>query len=74
VSNLNPSQFKVLDFNAAKQVKARTGRAAAVPVDNSHYSAALQAHDDQAIALTHPIAKKENPLVKAGKWLGLYPE
>jgi len=74
MSNLNPKQFPVYSFEAAKNLKAHTGRASAVQVDNSHYSAGLQAHDDQAIALTHPIAKKENPLVKAGKWLGLYPE
>jgi hypothetical protein len=74
MSNLNPRQFKVYDFNAAKMVKARTGRATAIEVPKGNYSPELKAHDDQAIALTHPIAKKENPLVKAGKWLGLYPE
>jgi hypothetical protein len=74
MSNLSNEQFKVYDFNAAKIVKNRTGRAAAVRVNNTPDNPAMTKHEDEAIALTRPVAKKENALVKAGKWLGLYPE
>ena len=74
MSNLSNEQFKVYSFEAAKIVKDRTGRAAAVRVNNTPDNPALTKHEDEAIALTHPVAKKDNPLVKAGKFLGLYPE
>lgn len=71
---LSNSQFKVLDFNAAKKVKARTGRVAAIEVSNTPDNPALTKHEDVAMAIHDEPAKKENALVKAGKWLGLYPE
>lgn len=74
MSHLNPNQFKVLDFQAAKKVKARTGRAAAIQVNNTSDNPALTKHEDEAMALGNPVHKKDNHLVKAGKWLGLYPE
>jgi hypothetical protein len=74
MSNLSNEQFKVYDFNAAKIVKARTGRAAAVQVSRTPDNPALTKHEDEAMAMGNPVVKKDNPLVKAGKFLGLYPE
>jgi hypothetical protein len=71
VSNLNPRQFKVYDFNAAKAVKNSTGRAAAIPVDNDHYSPELKKHDDEAMALGNPVSTKPSLYSKTMSYLGL---
>lgn len=68
---LSNSQFKVLDFNAAKKVKARTGRAAAIQVSNTPDNPALTKHEDEAMAIHDEPAKPESKITKAGKWLGL---
>ena len=71
MSNLSNNQFKVYDFNAAKAVKNKTGRAAAIPVDNSHYSPELKKHDDEAMALGNPVATKPSLYSKTMSYLGL---
>lgn len=60
MSNLSPRQFKVYDFNAAKIVKARTGRAAAIPVSKTPDNPELTKHEDEAMALGNPVPKKKS--------------
>jgi hypothetical protein len=69
--SLNPNQFKVLDFNAAKKVKARTGRAAAVPMAKSPESADFEKHANEAMAQGNPILQKKSPYNKLVSYLGL---
>lgn len=57
---LSQPQFKVYDFNAAKMVKARTGRAAAIQVNNTPDSPEMTKHEDEAMALGNPLPKKQS--------------
>ena len=71
MSNLNPRQFKVYDFNAAKMVKARTGRAAAVQMSNTPDSPAMIKHENEAMAMGNPVPQKKSMYNKAMSYLGL---
>ena len=48
-------QFKVLDFQAAKMVKERTGRAAAIEKPMTPDSPELIAHENKAMELGNPV-------------------
>lgn len=71
MSNLSKEQFKVYDFNAAKIVKARTGRAAAVQVSRTPDNPALTKHEDEAMAIHNEPKKPDSKLTKAAKFIGL---
>ena len=67
-------QFKVLDFQAAKMVKERTGRAAAIQKSMTPDSPELIKHENEAMALANPVKKKKSLAdkyhEKMGKFLG----
>ena len=58
-------QFKVLDFQAAKMVKERTGRAAAIQKSMTPDSPELIKHENEAMALGNPVPKKKSLFDKA---------
>jgi hypothetical protein len=69
---LSNSQFKVYDFNAAKMVKNRTGRAAAIPMSRTPDSPAMIKHENEAMAMGNPApAKKPSMYSKVVNYLGL---
>lgn len=67
-------QFKVLDFQAAKFMKERTGRAAAIPHTTEPDSPALIKHENEAMAQGNPVKKKQSLkdkyYTKMGQFLG----
>lgn len=71
MSNLSNEQFKVYDFNAAKIVKNRTGRAAAIQVSRTPDSPEMTKHEDEAMAIHNKPAKPDSKLTKAAKLIGL---
>jgi hypothetical protein len=69
--NLSQEQFKVYDFEAAKNMKKSTGRAVAWQKDNDEYHPDTKKHDDEALAIHDEPAKPDNMAVKAAKFIGL---
>jgi hypothetical protein len=78
--NLSKKQFsgflgnRVLDFNASKMVKARTGVTKAIPVDNGvPLSESSEKHIQDMLKLNAPKKKSlaEKYTSKIGKFLGL---
>ena len=53
-------QFKVLDFQAAKMVKERTGRAAAIQKSMTPESPEMIKHENEAMAMGNPVPKKKS--------------
>lgn len=63
--NTDSSQFKnVLDFNASKVIKERTGQTKAVRVTTPD-SPELIKHENEAMALGNPVPKKKSLIDKA---------
>lgn len=79
---LNPSQFKgflgnrVLDLEATRKVKAKTGQVKAIPLDTTPNSPELEKHIEEAMAVGNPVQKKKSLIQKGmdklGQSLGLY--
>jgi hypothetical protein len=74
MSNLNPRQFTVLDFNAARKVKAKTGKGIAIQ-KTAPESADFAEHANQAISMAppkkSPAPPRESRLTKVTRMLGL---
>jgi hypothetical protein len=71
---LSNEEFKVYDFEAAKNMKKRTGRAVAWQKDPVPDSPELTKHEDEAMAVHNEPAKPKKPdsnLTKAAKFIGL---
>lgn len=68
-------QFKVLDFQAAKVMKAKTGRAVAIQRSMTPDSPEMIKHENEAMAVGNPLPKKKSLVdkyySKMGKFLGL---
>lgn len=69
--NLSQEQFKVYDFEAAKNMKNRTGRAVAWQKDNKPDSPEMTQHEDEALAIHNEPKKPDSKLTKAAKFIGL---
>jgi hypothetical protein len=69
--NLSHEQFKVYDFEAAKNMKRSTGRAVAWQKDPVPDSPEMTQHEDEAMAIHDEPAKPDSKAVKAAKFLGL---
>ena len=69
VSNLNPRQFTVLDFQAAKRVKERTGQAKAIQagVESSDFAR----HADEAMRMGNAVKKKPRKSDRFWRALGM---
>ena len=63
---------RVLDFNASRKVKAKTGQVKAIPLDTTPNSPELERHISEAMALANPVQKKKSMLDKFGEKLGLF--
>lgn len=77
MTNLNPRQFTVLDFNAARKVKTKTGKGIAIQ-KTAPESADFAKHADQAMSLA-PAKKRTAPpkkslLTRVTTMLGLPPD
>ena len=68
---LSNEEFKVYDFQAAKKVKERLGRTAAIPMSKTPDSPEMTKHEDEAMALANPVPKKESLYTKTMSFLGL---
>lgn len=53
-------QFKVLDFQAAKMVKERTGRAVAIQKSMKPDSPEMIKHENEAMAMGNPVPRKQS--------------
>jgi serine/threonine protein kinase HipA of HipAB toxin-antitoxin module len=68
---LSNEEFKVYDFEAAKNMKKHTGRAVAWQVSPDEYHPETKKHDDEAMAIHDEPAKPDSKLTKAAKFIGL---
>jgi hypothetical protein len=68
---LSNEEFKVYDFEAAKNMKKHTGRAVAWQVDPGEYHPETKKHDDEAMAIHDEPKKPDSKLTKAAKFIGL---
>ena len=68
---LSNEEFKVYDFQAAKNMKKHTGRVVAWQKDPVPDSAELTQHEDEAMAIHNEPAKPDSKLTKAAKFIGL---
>ena len=77
-NNISKSQFsgflgnRVLDFNASKMVKARTGVTKSIPLSTAPDNPALTKHEDEAMALANPPVQKKSMLEKFGRAIGVW--
>ena len=76
--NISSSQFKgflgnrVLDLNATRMVKARTGVTKAIPLASTPDSPEMIKHENEAMALGNPLPKKKSMLEKFGRAIGVW--
>ena len=77
-NNISKKQFsgflgnRVLDFNATKMVKARTGVTKSIPLSTAPDNPALTKHEDEAMALANPPKKKTSMVEKFGRAMGVW--
>ena len=78
--NLSTSQFsgflgnRVLDLEATRKVKAKTGQVKAIPMSTTPDSPEMIKHENEAMALANPVPKKKTLLDKFGEKIGLFEE
>ena len=53
-------QFNVLDLQASRKVKQRTGRAVPIPLSNRPDSPEMTKHENEALALGNPLPPKRS--------------
>ena len=76
--NISKSQFsgflgnRVLDFNASKMVKARTGVTKSIPFSTTPDSPEMIKHENEAMALANPPKKKTPLIEKFGRAMGVW--
>ena len=76
--NISKSQFsgflgnRVLDFNASKMVKARTGVTKSIPFSTMPDSPEMIKHENEAMALANPPVQKKSMLEKFGRAIGVW--
>lgn len=79
-NNLSKALFgnRVLDFEASRKVKAKTGQVKAIPLDTTPESPEMEKHINEAMALANPVKPKKSLLDKGldklGKALGFEAE
>lgn len=76
-NNISKKQFsgflgnRVLDFNATKKVKARTGVTKSIPLASTPETPEFEKHANEAMALANP-PKKKSALERFGRALGIF--
>jgi hypothetical protein len=71
MSNLSSQFDNVLNLDASRKVKEKTGRAVPIKMTGGQESPEMIKHENEAMALGNPVPKKKSTFDKAMEYLGL---